>query len=203
MEETYQDALCQSFTHEDCMKADLLRTQSAMVLQSMYCSQVKGQLAAQEEKEQNGKTKKVKLMGDGLSRYLTGDEFYDCVIENDKRATEEEQAQEERWKRRDERGEALAVWKQAEASRVERNNVRRCTHQEALTAWKAERDLAKAEGRRACLKQPVLGKLESKLPKPTFNNLAEGVGDGNEEESDEGNNSHGEETGSEGGAYQD
>lgn len=31
-------------------------------------------------------------MGDGLPRYLTGDDFYQRVVENDKQATEEEQA---------------------------------------------------------------------------------------------------------------
>ncbi|KAH0831085.1 hypothetical protein J3R83DRAFT_13631, partial [Lanmaoa asiatica] len=64
--------------------------------------------------------------------------------------------------------------KQAEGSRIQRNNARRHEYQEALTAWKAECDLAKAEGRRACWKRPTLGKIEGKLPKPTFDDGVEG-----------------------------
>ncbi|KAH9994152.1 hypothetical protein BJV74DRAFT_832367 [Russula compacta] len=105
-----------------------------------------GQLVAQEKKEQDGKTKKKKLMGDGLPRYLTGDDFYQCVVENDKQMVAEEQAQVKCQKVRDKRAEALAVWKQADVSRIKRNNAQRLAHQEALAAWNTEKDLAKAEG---------------------------------------------------------
>ncbi|KAG6372467.1 hypothetical protein JVT61DRAFT_7568 [Boletus reticuloceps] len=94
----------------------------------------------------------------------------------------------ERRKQRDERAEALAIWKQAEVSHIERNKARRHKYQAALAAWQTERDVAKAEGRRTSWKRPALGKLEPKLPKPTFNEVVEGEGgghDGNEELDDD------------------
>ncbi|KAG6373045.1 hypothetical protein JVT61DRAFT_7102 [Boletus reticuloceps] len=91
-------------------------------------------------------------------------------------------------KQRDERAEALAIWKQAEVSRIERNKARRHEYQAALAAWQTEQDVAKAEGRWTSWKQPALGKLEPKLPKATFNEVVEGEGgghDGNEELDDD------------------
>lgn len=68
----------------------------------------------------------------------------------------------------------------ADGSRLERNNNRRRVHQEAIAEWERERDLAKAEGRRAGWKRPVLGKLEGPLPRPVKD--GDSGGDGDEEE---------------------
>ncbi|KAF8137032.1 hypothetical protein EV363DRAFT_1120117, partial [Boletus edulis] len=102
------------------------------------------------KKEHAGRAKKAKLMGDGLPRYLTGDKFYHQVAENEKR----------------QQAEAIAIWRQAESSRIKRNNAHRQAHQEALAAWNGEKDQAKAEGRRVGQKKPVLRKLEGPLPRP-------------------------------------
>jgi hypothetical protein len=110
VEETYQEALCQSYSREEAMKANLIRTQSAMVLQSIYCTRVRGQLAAQEEKEHTGKVKKAKLMGDGMPKYLSGDEFYNCVAENEKKVAEAEKSREDQWKKCEEWAETLVMW---------------------------------------------------------------------------------------------
>ncbi|KAF9229912.1 hypothetical protein BU15DRAFT_12101, partial [Melanogaster broomeanus] len=111
-------------------------------------------------------TKKGKLVGDGLPRLLTSDEFHSQVVEYEKVAVEEELAREERGKQRDEPTEAMGSWKEAEAARLERNQVRRQAFKDELATWEAERDLAKAEKRRTRWNQPKLGKLESRLPKP-------------------------------------
>lgn len=52
--------------------------QSTAVLQKMYCKMLSSQLAAQEEKKLARKWEK--LVGDGLPRLLTGDEFYHSVL---------------------------------------------------------------------------------------------------------------------------
>ncbi|KAG6378306.1 hypothetical protein JVT61DRAFT_14027 [Boletus reticuloceps] len=148
IKESYQEALHQSYACEDMMKADLLRAQSAMVLQSVYCTRIKGQLAAREEKEHTRRVKKAKLMGDGLPRYLTGDEFYHQVAENEKRQVEGERRQEVQQKQQDEQAEAIAIWRQAESSHIERNKACRQEHQEVLAVWNNEKDQAKAEGQR-------------------------------------------------------
>ncbi|KIK95078.1 hypothetical protein PAXRUDRAFT_60672, partial [Paxillus rubicundulus Ve08.2h10] len=63
----------------------LMEMQSNVILQSMYCNKLSGQLAAQEE----GKSKKRKgghLVSDGLPRLLTGDEFFKKVVDHQKAA---------------------------------------------------------------------------------------------------------------------
>jgi len=163
---TYQDALRQSYTREDQSKAELIRVQSSVVLQAMFCERLSSQLAAQEEKQKSAHKKKGKLVGDGLPRLLTGDEFHGRVVEHEKVVVEEDKAREERRKQRDERVEVMGPWKEAETARLERNRVQRQTYKDELALWEAERDLAKVERRRTRWAQPKLGKLESPLPKP-------------------------------------
>jgi hypothetical protein len=45
-ERAYQDALCESYAREDFLKATLTGMQSTVVLQSMFCDRLSGQLAA-------------------------------------------------------------------------------------------------------------------------------------------------------------
>ena len=88
-----------------------------MVLQSIYCEKLRSQLFAKE----NAKKKSGgKLLGDGLPRCLTGDDFYTKVQE-----TAWQQAQEEmvRLQRREERflySATLAEWKRLEGVRKEK-----------------------------------------------------------------------------------
>jgi len=165
----------------------------------MFCDRLSSQLAAQEEKQRNAKKKKGKLFGDGLPRLLTGDDFFDRVVDFENTAAEEEIAREDRRKKRDERAEVMTAWKRAEALRLERNKTRRQTFKDDLGAWEVERDLAKLEKRRTRWNQPKLGKLEPRSPKPTFEDTGEeadmpgasAVG-GNGDGEDEGTASDGE-----------
>ncbi|KAH0831022.1 hypothetical protein J3R83DRAFT_13517 [Lanmaoa asiatica] len=49
-----------------------------------------GQLAAQEENQNEGKRKKGKLMDDGMPRLLTSDASYNWVVEFEKAVADEE-----------------------------------------------------------------------------------------------------------------
>ncbi|KAF9227986.1 hypothetical protein BS17DRAFT_662519, partial [Gyrodon lividus] len=82
-ERTYQDALRQSYAREDQSKAELTRMQSNVMLQGMFCERLSSQLAAQEEKQKSVHKKKGKLVGDGLTRLLTSDEFHERVVEHE------------------------------------------------------------------------------------------------------------------------
>jgi len=99
---TYQDMLRQLYTCEDQSKAELIRVQSSVVLQAMFCERLSSQLAAQEEKQKSTHKRKGKLIGDGLPRLLTGDEFHGRVVEHEKVVVEEDKAREEQRKQRDE-----------------------------------------------------------------------------------------------------
>ncbi|KAG2738869.1 hypothetical protein P692DRAFT_201672883, partial [Suillus brevipes Sb2] len=78
------DALREAYKREDYYKGALYGMQSTAVLQEMYCKTLSSQLAAQEEKKLARKWEK--LVGDGLPRLLTGDEFYRSVVDHNNAA---------------------------------------------------------------------------------------------------------------------
>lgn len=152
-----------------------------MVLQSIYCTWVRGELAAQKEKEHIRRVKKARLIRDGMLKYLFGDEFYHYMVKNENKLMEAEKSWEEQQNKCDEWAEALFIWWQIEASNLERNNSQRCTNQKAVAEWERKQDSAKAKGWQVSWKQPVLRKLDAPLPQPVFNE--DGDGGGNEKES--------------------
>ncbi|KAG0700882.1 hypothetical protein DFH29DRAFT_806981 [Suillus ampliporus] len=189
-EQMYQEALRDAYGHESEYKSALLGMQSTVVLQSMFCDRLSNQLAAQEEKK-NGK-KNAPLVGDGMPRLLTGDEFYNQVSEHRRAAEEEAAAKEVRQIEREGRAAAMAVWKEAEAAQLKRNEERRATYKEEVRLWEEERDCAKLEKRQPRWTKPKQGKLESPLPKPTLDDVEEDDERGvNEDEDIDGNDSDG------------
>ncbi|KAF9238275.1 hypothetical protein BU15DRAFT_47895 [Melanogaster broomeanus] len=147
------------------------------VLQSIYCGRMAEQLAAQEEKHK--KAKKGQLNGDGLPRLLTGDDFFDLVVERQKALEEEKVAKEIRQREKEELSGVIAVWKEADKERKNRNKARREAFRKELDMWEQERALAKSEKRRIGWKRPKLGKLEPPAAKPAVEG-GEDVGSGNE-----------------------
>lgn len=67
-------ALREATADNEALRRRVVESQAANILNEAYCNKLRFQLAAKEEK---GKKKgKGKLMGDGLPRMLTGDEFF-------------------------------------------------------------------------------------------------------------------------------
>ncbi|KAI6017782.1 hypothetical protein BKA83DRAFT_17153 [Pisolithus microcarpus] len=191
VERAYQDALQLSLARENQAKAELVGMHSTVILQSLFCGRLSSQLAAQEEKQKEQKKKKGKLVGNGLPRLLTGDEFYSRVVEFEKSAADEELEHKRRQKQREGRAEATTTWKVAEIAQQEHNKVQRQEYKVELAAWVVERDAAKLEKQQPHWGQPKLGKLEPLLPKPVFERIeGEDVG-GSKGEGNEGRSNGG------------
>ncbi|KAF8976512.1 hypothetical protein BDQ17DRAFT_1267258, partial [Cyathus striatus] len=56
----------------------LVHAQASNLLNEMYCKKIQVELATKEQKK--NKKGKGRLMGDGLPRTLSGDEFYQQVV---------------------------------------------------------------------------------------------------------------------------
>ncbi|KAG1882514.1 hypothetical protein F4604DRAFT_1744553 [Suillus subluteus] len=162
------NALREAYEREDYYKGALYGMQSTAVFQ----------LAAQEEKKLA--RKREKLVGDGLPRLLTGDEFYRSVVVHNNAADAEVAARESRRQERDERASLMKAWKEEDAKRLERNEVRMQEYKEELRQWEEERAKAKLERRRMTHVKPKLGRLEAPLPKPALAHIDE-----EEDESDD------------------
>ncbi|KAG1895259.1 uncharacterized protein F5891DRAFT_984342 [Suillus fuscotomentosus] len=117
---------------------------------------------------------------DGMPRLLTGDEFYNQVSEHQRAAEEEAAAKEVHQIEREGRAAAMAVWKEAEAARLKRNEERRATYKEEVRLREEERDCAKLEKCRPRWTKPKQGKLELPIPKPTLDDVEDNDIDGND-----------------------
>ncbi|KAI5987137.1 hypothetical protein EDC04DRAFT_2913094 [Pisolithus marmoratus] len=175
LEHTYQEALHQSLAREDQYKASTVEMQSVLVLQTMHCNRIMSQLAAHEEKEKEKKKRKGKLMGDGLPRLLTGEAFYNRVVEFEKAAAAEE---------KESQAKALGAWKAADKERRQRNKAHNEAYRMELKTWKTERELAWLEKWQPHWSQPKCGKLEAPLSKPTVKSNGDGR-EGSEADNDE------------------
>ena len=87
-------ALRESEAHVQHIKVHAFELQASNILNEAYADRLKKQLTAKEEKK--GKKKSIKLIGDGLPRLLTADEFYELAKEKEKEACEEARDKETR-----------------------------------------------------------------------------------------------------------
>ncbi|KAH7904160.1 hypothetical protein BJ138DRAFT_1096025 [Hygrophoropsis aurantiaca] len=164
------------------LKQRVLELQAANILNEMYCTVLRGQLANYEEKKKKGKGK-GKLMGDGLPRFLSGDEFYERVVEfeqDQRRVSEEKRTRKED---REKRAGAIAEWKRLEDKRKTENQDRRTRYRATLETWTAAKARAKAEKQKFDEPKPLLGKLIPAIPRPKISTYDdERAGSSGEEE---------------------
>ncbi|KAG2121288.1 hypothetical protein DEU56DRAFT_760707 [Suillus clintonianus] len=136
------------------LKFYVLELQAANVLNEMYCNVLRGQLANQEEKKQKGKEKR-KLEGDSFPWLLSGDEFYERVVEFECEQKKVAADMQTRKADRERRAEQLATWKQLEDQWKNQN--------------KELKAMEKANRRRFSEKKPALGKWQGMILRPKLN----------------------------------
>ncbi|TEB14130.1 hypothetical protein FA13DRAFT_1652018 [Coprinellus micaceus] len=67
-------------TDNELLQGQVIKMQAASILNEAHCNMLRFQLLQKEEKAKKGKGK-GKLMGDGLPKMLSGDEFFQRVVE--------------------------------------------------------------------------------------------------------------------------
>lgn len=165
LEQELQDCYFELARREAVQHGTLVSVQSCMVLQTIYCERLRSQLFT---KENNSKQKKGsgRLLGDGLPRCLTADDFFAKVLDFVERQAQEEI---EKTKRREDRSQfstVLAEWKRLEGERKRREDLKTEEFAAAIKLWKAETALARAEKRKSRMTRPVRGPRERAIPKP-------------------------------------
>ncbi|KAF9230796.1 hypothetical protein BU15DRAFT_17054, partial [Melanogaster broomeanus] len=130
-----------------------------------YCNKLHFQLAFQEEKKKNPGAP-GKLVEDGLPRLLSGDKFYEKVVEFTKWQKEKEVQKETRQAEREELKAANDEWKKNEAKQKVENAARRECFHAAKSTWQAEKQEAQAAKQKFTKPKPKLGVLLKALPKP-------------------------------------
>lgn len=173
-------ALRESEEREASLKRRVLELQAANILNEAYCSRLRGQLAHKEDKKANPKGK-GKLMGDGLPCLLSGDWFYERVVEAEAWQRREEQEKAARLESRDERSKALERWKEKQEERKAVIAARRVEWEEEKKVWADEKAAAKLAKTRFEKKKPVLGKLPASIPRPKVTSVVEEDGEEDED----------------------
>jgi hypothetical protein len=164
--------------------------QAANILNEAYVDRLVKKLAAQEEKQAKKKKKTTRLVGDGLPRLLTGDEFYEMAKGKEREAEEAARQKEVRKDGRSAYKVALERWKVAEQERKDAKAVASSAFQKELAAWERKRDAAKKKGKKITDLKPKRPVQPAALVRPKLKDFLEGGGDegaadGDEEEADE------------------
>ena len=165
LEARLQECLQELIRREIDQYGKLIDLQASMVLQSVYCERLRSQLFAKEMAKQ--KKSSGKLLGDGLPRCLTEDEFFCRVQEFVRRQVQEEVERAQRRKEKEDYATALMDWKRLETERKEREKERTRQYAEEMRKWKEEQSLARLEKRKPCLSRPKRGARQPAFPKPT------------------------------------
>ncbi|KIM53594.1 hypothetical protein SCLCIDRAFT_94770, partial [Scleroderma citrinum Foug A] len=79
--------------------------------------------------------KEGRLVGNGLPRLLTSDEFYQRVVDHERVAVQDKVANENRRKQKEQRSALLAEWKEVEEARKQRNKEQKAAYREQLALW--------------------------------------------------------------------
>jgi hypothetical protein len=109
-------ALHEANAREESLKLRLIDLQAANILNEAYCSRIRGQLAHKEEKGKQIKGK-GKLVGDGLPCLLSGDVFYEKVVDAEVGQRREEHEKVARKELREDRAGLLVEWKKQQEKR--------------------------------------------------------------------------------------
>lgn len=133
--------------------------QGQAVLQQLYANRVRTQLAAKEEKAAKKGKGRGKHLKDGLPRLLTGEAYFQHVVEHEEAMKEKEREKDARKKARESQAAEMILWEQEDQKRRERNEERTHTWKEALDRWEADRKVAKSQGVR-------LKEWDQQNPKP-------------------------------------
>ena len=168
---------------KDCEEAlclQLMRLQAANILNEAYCKRLRNQLAHKEGKEKESGVK-GKLVRDGLPCLLSGDEFYECMVEFDVAQRQEERARVERLHQREGRTAILAEWKKVQDERTKAIKERKAEWELEKKQWVAEKAVAKAAKKWFGKPEPRLGKLLPASPRPKMTAMTQ-----NNEEDEEG-----------------
>lgn len=178
-------ALRESEAREADLRRRLNEAQASNILNELYCSKLRRQLAYSEEKRAKKQKGKGRLMGDGLPCLLSGDAFYEKVVDFETLQREEERRKEAKRQEKEDMAESLAAWKKDETARKSRNEAKRERYREAVKVWEAERDVARQSKTAFRKLKPRQETLEKAAPRPKPVAVVEESSDGDGDDDDD------------------
>ena len=166
VEEQLLEALKEAQENETYQHGVIVGMQSMFVLQNVYCEKVRGQVAAKEAKEDEGKEKRGRLVGDGLPLVLTSDTFVEAVVNYNRAQRDLERQKVQRRLTKAEQKIVMDEWHLLEVTQKALNE-KCCIEFTAATAkWEAARDKARKAKKPYKVPRPKHGELAKPIPEP-------------------------------------
>ncbi len=166
------------------LKAQIRDLQATHIINTLYCNTLRQHLAHNEKKKPSG-LKRGKLVGDGLPRLLTGDDFYGRVVEFAEWQQREDREKAGRKTKREKHAVRMQEWRDKEKTRKAANKAKTKEWQDELARWTAAKKEAKAAKKPFEEDKPILkGRLERPIPKPLVVLDEESSEDGEEDGKD-------------------
>jgi len=157
-------ALREYDAHFRLVEAHAFEMQASNILNQAFTRRLQAQLAAKEEKK--GKGKKTKLVGDGLPRMLTADDFYDLARQKEDEMEREEKEKEKRKKASEQFKVAMTQWKKQDNKRKADAAAIRAANKKASEEHKQRAAEAKAKRKTFKEKAPISLPIPKATPKP-------------------------------------
>jgi len=160
--------------------------QAANILNEAYTDRLVKKLAAQEEKQAKKKKKTTRLVGDGLPRLLSGDEFYEMAKGKEREAENVARQKEVRKDGRAAYKVAIEKWKADQQEWKDTKVHATVKFQKELAAWERKRDAAKKKAKKFTDLKPKRAVQPAAPVRPKLKDFLEGasglgVGGGDEE----------------------
>jgi hypothetical protein len=171
---------------EACNQILLNRTielQASNMLNEAYCGKLKRHLANQENKKKD--KGKGTLVGDGLPRVLTGDAFYEAVVEFKKAKAAEERDAETKKDARVVYAATLKEWKEGEAARKAEKEDMMIEYRHTVTCWEKLKARSVRKKTRFNLLKPKMPTFDKATPCPHMKDFITGGGGKENEQEDE------------------
>ena len=164
------------------LKQRVINLQASNILNKIYCNKLRFQLAYQERKKDS--TVRGKLVGDGMPRLLSGDDFYEKVVEFTQWQSDKAERKDTRKQVKESLREAVELWKKDEILRKEENVAKTERYCTKIRAWEADKTEAKVQKHRFTVLKPKRDPLGKPQPRPKANVEVSEEVEGGTEQSD-------------------
>lgn len=178
-------ALRESEARNQILLNRTIELQASNILNEAYCGKLKRHLAHQENKMKDKGKGKGTLVGDGLPRVLTGDAFYEAVVEFKKAKAAEERDAETKKDARAVYAAALKEWKEGEAARKAEKEDLLMEYRHAVTCWENVKARSARKKTRFNLLKPKMPTFDKAARRPRMKDFLAGGGGKENEQEDE------------------
>ncbi|TFK18352.1 hypothetical protein FA15DRAFT_603414 [Coprinopsis marcescibilis] len=158
-------ALDQLQGENEHLRSWVIRLQAASILNEGHCNMLRFRLAAKEERAKKGGGR-GKLLGDGLPRLLSGDDFFEKVVEFTEWQKAQEAKKEARVNAKAAWQDALRAWEEHKMVRKEEKDKMVTEYKEQVREWESQKAAAKRTKKPFKDPKPKRPELPKQAPKP-------------------------------------